>query len=76
MSKKKNGMTPIEDLAIYELYNKKDFEKREAAKKKKKDNAAKYGGMDFPRSGTGRKKTTKINKGGKVMMGYKAGGKV
>ena len=67
-----SDMTKIEDLAIYELLHPKDFKKRQKARKKKKADIARYGGMDFPRSGSEKKQ----HMGGKIMYGYKKGGKV
>ncbi len=73
-----SDMMKLEDMATYELLHPEDYKKRKRAKKKKKDDAAQYGGMDFPRSGSekGRTKTKQLHMGGKIMYGYKKGGKV
>ena len=71
-----SDMMKIEDMAIYELLHPEDHKKRKRAKKKKKDNAAKYGGMDFPMSGSAKGRTKELHMGGKIMYGYKEGGKV
>ena len=65
MSNKKNkGMTPIEELAIYEIYDPEGF-------KQKKRMDRQYREFKLPP-----KKRKKNKGGGKIMMGYKAGGKV
>jgi hypothetical protein len=64
MSKNNDKMTPIEDLAIYKIYHPEGFKKKKRIDKQ-------YKAWKFPP-----KKKKKNKGGGKIMIGYKAGGKV